>query len=73
MKRSKYIADWWRKEEEIEFTKNLIELKRSQVMSLFREIRELENKVISQKKEIFEIRLDAIGRTDPIDEYIKGE
>ena len=73
MKKSTYIAKWWHKQEAIELTKNLIALKKSQVVNANKEIEELENKLTKLEKEIFGIRLDAIGKTDPVEEYIKGE
>ena len=73
MKKSTYISRWWHKQEEIEFTKNLISLKEAQVTNTNKEIEELKNKLEKLEKEIFGVRLDAIGKTDPVEEYIKGE
>lgn len=73
MKKSQYISKWWHKQEEIELTKNLIALKKAQIVNTNREVEELENKLIKLEKEIFGVRLDAIGKTDPVEKYIQGE
>jgi ribosomal protein L29 len=73
MKKSTYIFKWWRKQEEINLTKNLISIKKAQVINTNKEIEELNNKLEKLKKEIFEVRLDAIEKADPVEEYIKGE
>ena len=43
------------------------------VDKLEKKIEELENKLTLLKKEVFGVRLNTIGKTDPVDEYIKGE
>ncbi|MHA2280261.1 MAG: hypothetical protein ACXAC5_05330 [Promethearchaeota archaeon] len=73
MKKSTYIFKWWDKQQEIDRVKGLLDLKKPQLINLKKEVEELENKLSRLKKEIFGVRLDAIGKTDPVEEYLKGE
>jgi hypothetical protein len=73
MKKSTYIFKWWDKQQEIDRVRGLLDLKKPQLINLGKEVEELENKLSKLKKEIFGVRLDAIGKTDPVEEYLKGE
>lgn len=73
MKKAAHIFKWWRGQQEIDRINGLLDLKKPQVANLNREIEELENRLSELKKEVFSIRLGAIGKTDPVDEYMENK